>query len=224
MATRKRKRTKARRRGIGNVFQERVRAKVAAMPKPTRAAVAKARAQTRRELCAEDHYEYCTGKRKKRARELEEAFATMPEPKKSKTRKWTTSAMGRRARPAAPAPSAAKVRKSEAKAERKGCVAPKGRVCVDKSVARIKNKLRDGCRASKVAGTYICTENAVKAHGAGKNRVAGKKAGAGFKFASWKEAIDKQSGKFKAGCMYSFSKRRPICAKSPRKSGKKKAA
>jgi hypothetical protein len=115
--------------------------------------------------------------------------------------------------------SPAKLAKSEAKAESKGCVAPKGKVCVDASVGRVKNKVRAGCKKSRsTPGAYICTESAVKAHAAGKHRVLGHRTKhKGYRFASWKEAINKSNGIFKPGCHFDLGRHRPVCKKKSHK-------
>lgn len=109
------------------------------------------------------------------------------------------------------APSPARVAASETRAENRGCKAPKGKVCVDASVAKRGKVLREGCKKGRVKGTYICTEKALSAHAAGKFRRRAHKAGKGVRTASWKSAVNKLTGQFKPGCAYSFRLRQPIC-------------
>lgn len=106
--------------------------------------------------------------------------------------------------------SPAKVAKSEAKAENRGCRAPKGKVCVGADVAKIGKRLRKGCRP-RGKGNYVCTESALKMHAAGRKVVAGRRAGKGLKVVSWKRAVNKSNGLFNKGCHYSFRLKRPVC-------------
>lgn len=128
-------------------------------------------------------------------------------------------AVGLSPRPCAPTPSEAKLTASENRAESKGCKAPKGKVCVDASVGRVKNKVRAGCKKSRsTPGTYICTEAAVKAHASGRVHVRGHRTKhKGYRFASWKEAINKSNGLFKPGCHMDLGRHRPVCKKASRK-------
>lgn len=126
-------------------------------------------------------------------------------------------------RPCGPTPAAVKASKKRAKAE--GCKAPKGRVCVDKTVAKIGTSLRKGCKKSKVPGAYTCTPNALKQKDAGKNVKASKRAPSGFKYVTFRAGTT-ADGTTKRGCKLHRS--RIVCPKGMKmkksSSRKKKAA
>ena len=110
--------------------------------------------------------------------------------------------------------SPSNVNASEARAAKKGCVAPRGKVCVDKSVGYIKKAgIRFGCvKAKGIKDTYICTTRAVTQHGKGKHVAQGQESGAGYRFVSMRKAIA-ATGKFKAGCKYNIKAGKAACKK-----------
>jgi hypothetical protein len=112
-----------------------------------------------------------------------------------------------------PAPSAATVAKSEAKAERAGCAAPRGRTCVSKDVALLRpGKYRRGCKRAKAKGTFTCTDAALKMKASGRHVGASSRALPGYRFASWKSAVNAKTGKFNTACR--FYRGKPICKTS----------
>lgn len=176
MATRKRKPAKRkttrrggkrRRRGLGDVFQDRVREAVSRLDRPTPAKVRSIKQATKQRLCEEGEYRYCSGKKRKRGEDIEAAFANFVEPEAKVT-------------PAA-------VAASNAAAEAKGCVDKKGMLCVDKKIAfttggkrkgkKAKTHLRKGCHAVRgVPGAFRCSKKALKRISAGTkffNRLTG---------------------------------------------------
>lgn len=106
--------------------------------------------------------------------------------------------------------SAAKKARSKKAAANKGCKAPKGRVCVGADVAKVGRVMRRGCKPTKIKGTYVCTQNALKMKAAGKHLKAATHAPKGYKYVSWKKAQHK-SGALKRGCRVFHG--RPVCSK-----------
>ncbi len=112
--------------------------------------------------------------------------------------------------PAAVTPT--KVAASKKRAAKKGpCKAPKGKVCVDKSVGMIGRVKRRGCIKAKQPGVFHCTKSALAQKKAGKNVRVGKRAGSGLKIVGWKAAINTSNNKFKPGCSFSLKLHKPVC-------------
>lgn len=123
---------KRRRRGLGDLLTDRVRRKMDEHPTLGPKVMKRIKKEARHELCAEGHDSFCGGEHASRYADLEAAFA-----------------------------EGALAKRSVSAATRAGCSAPKGKVCVQKDVALLRNKhLRRGCSKRKKGG-YVCTPKAL---------------------------------------------------------------
>lgn len=208
-------------RGLGDLLSQRATAlAVKAHNAGRKVSAAKLDAAAANSLCREGHKEYCGGTASRRtARSGRVASARAS---RASLINAERASMGLKPRAAMVASSAsqaaitpAKVDAAEVRATRKGCVAPKGRVCVDKAVAVIKGKrggLREGCVKFKgVKNTYVCTNRAVTQQAAGRGRAQGQGVASGWQFASMKRAINPLTGTFKSGCKFHLKAGKAMC-------------